>query len=114
MSKNSDWPIPLVNSEELAIFMRIDHWESAISEYIMYSKASRYTASRSADLKDTRFLIGSQNTWDTRILAKSLADARFFFENSVSTRLLAKIRVSQGYCYVVLCTVYLKAKVWIS
>ena len=27
-----------------------------------YSKASRYTASRSADLGDTRFLIGSQNT----------------------------------------------------
>ena len=29
---------------------------------IAYSKASRYTASRSADLGDTRFLIGSQNT----------------------------------------------------
>ena len=27
-----------------------------------YSKASRYTALRSADLGDTRFLIGSQNT----------------------------------------------------
>ena len=27
-----------------------------------YSKASRYTASRSTDLGDTRFLIGSQNT----------------------------------------------------
>ena len=43
----------------------------------MYSKASRYTASRSADLGDTRFLIGSQNTWDTRFLAKSLEDTRF-------------------------------------
>ena len=28
----------------------------------IYSKASRYTASRSTDLGDTRFLIGSQNT----------------------------------------------------
>ena len=28
----------------------------------MYSKASRYTALRSTDLGDTRFLIGSQNT----------------------------------------------------
>ena len=37
-----------------------------------YSKPSRYTASRSADLGDARFLIGSQNTWDTRILVKSL------------------------------------------
>ena len=45
-----------------------------------YSKASRYTASRSTDLGDTRFLIGSQNTWDTRFLAKSLEDARFFLE----------------------------------
>ena len=27
-----------------------------------YSKASRYTALRSTDLGDTRFLIGSQNT----------------------------------------------------
>ena len=43
----------------------------------VYSKASRYTASRSADLEDTRFLIGSQNTWDARFLAKSLEDARF-------------------------------------
>ena len=42
--------------------------------YNIYSKALRYTASRSADLGDTRFLIGSQNTWDTRILAKSLED----------------------------------------
>ena len=42
-----------------------------------YSKASRYTASRSTDLGDARFLIGSQNTWDTRILAKSLEDTRF-------------------------------------
>ena len=42
-----------------------------------YSKALRYTASRSADLGDTRFLIGSQNTWDARILAKSLEDTRF-------------------------------------
>ena len=30
-----------------------------------YSKALRYAASRSADLGDTLFLIGSQNTWDT-------------------------------------------------
>ena len=44
---------------------------------IQYSKASRYTATRSADLGDTRFLIGSQNTWDTRFWAKSLEDARF-------------------------------------
>jgi hypothetical protein len=42
-----------------------------------YSKASRYTALRSTDLGDTRFLIGSQNTWATRFLAKSLEDARF-------------------------------------
>ena len=28
----------------------------------LYSKASRYTASRSTDLGDTRFLFGSQNT----------------------------------------------------
>ena len=33
----------------------------------------------------------------------------FFSKNSVSPRLLAKIRVSQGYCYVVQCTVYVKA-----
>ena len=45
---------------------------------IVYSKASRYAALRSADLGDTRFFIGSQNTWCTRILAKSLKDARFF------------------------------------
>ena len=45
--------------------------------FVKYSKASRYTASRSADLGDTRFLIGSQNIWDTRILAKSLEDTRF-------------------------------------
>ena len=43
-----------------------------------YSKASRYAASRSADLGDKRFSIGSQNTWDTRILAKSLEDTRSF------------------------------------
>ena len=47
-------------------------------QFRKYSKASRYTASRSADLGDARFLIGSQNTWDTRILAKSLEDTRFF------------------------------------
>ena len=47
--------------------------------FLWYSKASRYTASRSADLGDTRFLIGSQNTWDTRILAKSLEDTFFYF-----------------------------------
>ena len=32
------------------------------SEIRIYSKASRYTALRSTDLGDTRFLIGSQNT----------------------------------------------------
>ena len=48
-----------------------------------YSKASRYTALRSTDLGDTRFLIGSQNTWDTRFLAKSLEDARFFLRYTV-------------------------------
>ena len=31
----------------------------------------------------------------------------FFPKNSVSARLLAKIRVSQGYCYVVQCTLHL-------
>ena len=46
-------------------------------QYEGYSKALRYTASRSADLGDARFLIGSQNTWDTRILTKSLEDTRF-------------------------------------
>ena len=51
-----------------------------------HSKASRYTALRSMDLGDTRFLIGSQNTWDTRFWAKSLEDARFFRD----TRFLAK------------------------
>ena len=44
-----------------------------------YSKASRSAASRSADLGDTLFSIGSQNTWDTLILAKSLEDALFLF-----------------------------------
>ena len=34
-----------------------------------YSKTSRYTASRCADLGDTGFGIGSKNTWDTRIYA---------------------------------------------
>ena len=43
-----------------------------------YSKAFRYAASRSADLGDTLFLIGSQNTWDTLFLAKSLEDTLFF------------------------------------
>ena len=38
--------------------------EIEVSSNMYYSKASRYTASRSADLGDTRFLIGSQNTWD--------------------------------------------------
>ena len=36
----------------------------------MYSKALRYTVSKSADLKDTRFLIGSKNIRDSWILAK--------------------------------------------
>ena len=43
-----------------------------------YSKALRYAASRSADLGDALFLIGSQNTWDTLFLAKSLEDTLFF------------------------------------
>ena len=30
----------------------------------------------------------------------------FFSKNRVSARLLVKIRVSQGYCYVVQCTLY--------
>ena len=55
--------------------------------FAMYSKTSRYTASRSTDLGDARFLIGSQNTWDTRFLAKSLEDALFFFRD---TRFLTK------------------------
>ena len=33
-----------------------------LTEELVYSEALRYTASRSADLGDTRFLIGSQNT----------------------------------------------------
>ena len=44
----------------------------------IHSKASRYAASRSADLGDTRFWIGSQNTWDTRLLTKGLENALFF------------------------------------
>ena len=52
-------------------------WNPIGNIFEEYSKASRYAASRSADLGDTRFLIGSQNTWDTRILAKSLEDTRF-------------------------------------
>ena len=39
---------------------------------------SNIQASQSADLGDTQFLIGSQNTWDTQFLAESLEDARFF------------------------------------
>ena len=57
-----------------------------------YSKASRYTASRSADLGDARFLIGSQNTWDTLFWAESLEDARFLIgsQNTWDKRILAK------------------------
>ena len=53
------------------------------NKILKYSKASRYTASRSADLGDTQFFIGSQNTWDTRILVKSLEDTQvlIFFGN---------------------------------
>jgi hypothetical protein len=61
------------------IIMYILHYENKFTK-LMYSKASRYTALRSTDLGYTRFLIGSQNTWDTRFLAKSLEDARFFLE----------------------------------
>ena len=46
------------------------------NKILKYSKALRLTASRSVDLGDTQFLIGSQNTWDTRILVKSLEDTR--------------------------------------
>ena len=52
------------------------HYENKVTK-LVYSKALRYTALRSADLGDTRFLIGSQNTWDTLFWAKSLEDARF-------------------------------------
>ena len=64
----------------------------------IYSKASRYTALRSADLRDTRFLIGSQNTWDTRFWAKSLEDALFFSKNSVTSRLQCISRLLLPYC----------------
>ena len=40
----------------------------------IFSKATRYVASRCADLADMRFWIGSKNTWDIQTLTKSLAD----------------------------------------
>ena len=55
---------------------------------LKYSKASRYTALRSTDLEDTWFLIGFQNTWDTRFLTKSLEDARFFRDTRFLTKSL--------------------------
>jgi hypothetical protein len=58
--------------------IKVQPWKSKIQKQLkdnsIYSKASRYTALRSTDLGDTRCLIGSQNTWDTRILAESLED----------------------------------------
>ena len=56
--------------------------------FLKFSKASKYTASRSADLGDTRILIGSKSTWDTRILTKSLVDTRFFVHKKISLMLL--------------------------
>ena len=42
----------------------------------MYSKASRYTASRCMDLDNVRFWIGSKQIWDARIYV--VKAARFF------------------------------------
>ena len=57
--------------------------------------------------RDTRFLVPEKNraaqnrtSWGLYLCTKR----DFFSKNSVSARLLAKIRVSQGYCYVVQCT----------
>ena len=46
----------------------------------------------SACLVDQRFLIGSQNTWDTLFLAKSLEDARFFRDTRFLTKSLEDAR----------------------
>jgi hypothetical protein len=54
------------------------HYKPPPVHFLKYSKALRYTALRSTDLGDTRFLIGSQNTYDKRFLAKILEDALFF------------------------------------
>ena len=50
---------------------------SHFKELYWWGCVKNNTALRSKDLGDTRFLIESQDTWDTRILAKSLEDTRF-------------------------------------
>ena len=45
---------------------------------LIYSKASRYTASTYTDFTDTRFLIGSRNIRATLILSLFFTDTRFF------------------------------------
>ena len=59
---------------------------------------------------DTLFWVPEKNramqnraSWGLYLCTKWI----FFPKNSVSARLLAKIRVSQGYCYVVQCTLHL-------
>ena len=47
---------------EVAYLKALLYLNQQKKEHSDYSKALRYTASRSADLGDARFLIGSQNT----------------------------------------------------
>ena len=77
---------------------------------LKYSKASRYMASRSTDLGDTRFLIGAQNTWDTRFLAQSLADTRLLLSWKKCDNFFHRIWSSSilGYIIFYLMCMYLK------
>ena len=76
-TSSSSLIILLANPATYSWLRLITEYKESFLNFWKYSKALRYTALRSADLGDARFLIGSQNTWDTRILAKSLEDTRF-------------------------------------
>ena len=69
-TSSSSLIILLANPATYSWLRLITEYKESFLNFWKYSKALRYTALRSADLGDARFLIGSQNTWDTRILAK--------------------------------------------
>ena len=79
----SQFIVLLVKKYAFILFVISNHQQNQSTISLRkYSKASRYMAlrymaSRSVDLGDTPFLIGSQNTWDTGFGAKNLEEARF-------------------------------------
>ena len=81
-------------------------WKFVIHYNLLYSKASRYTASSCTDLDNARFWIGSKNIWDAHFLNCYL---RCTFLNRVQKKFEMHVFIVN--CYL-RCTFFWDHKFW--